>query len=179
MFTVINGLINPCCYQFYFKKNKHVFAYSALPEYWHGAGCWNHPLWKTRSQVSCIVNTIVVDIGNHGNDLVQVLAPDRTTGSCVYHHFLDFCSKQIYNDLNLQSYNQDLECWIHESILFYFSGWRLRKRYFLIKDKTQPKEKFLLSWVSLVRPSDLTTSIISWINQSWRSCYLILDWFVA
>uniref|UniRef100_A0A8C1RI08 PX domain containing serine/threonine kinase n=1 Tax=Cyprinus carpio TaxID=7962 RepID=A0A8C1RI08_CYPCA len=28
-------------------------------------------------------------------------------------------------------------------------GWRLRKRYFLVKDKDQPKDKQVLSWVSL------------------------------
>ncbi|XP_061584323.1 PX domain-containing protein kinase-like protein [Cololabis saira] len=28
-------------------------------------------------------------------------------------------------------------------------GWRIRKRYFLVKNKTQPKERYLLSWVDL------------------------------
>lgn len=28
-------------------------------------------------------------------------------------------------------------------------GWRIRKRYFMIKNKEQPKEKYLLSWVDL------------------------------
>lgn len=31
-----------------------------------------------------------------------------------------------------------------------FIGWRLRKRYFLVKDKDQPKEKQVLSWVSFI-----------------------------
>lgn len=30
-----------------------------------------------------------------------------------------------------------------------FSGWRIRKKYFLIKNKEQPKERYLLSWVSM------------------------------
>ncbi|TRY87284.1 hypothetical protein DNTS_022257, partial [Danionella cerebrum] len=30
-----------------------------------------------------------------------------------------------------------------------YTGWRLRKRYFLVKDKAQPKEKLVLSWVDL------------------------------
>lgn len=29
-----------------------------------------------------------------------------------------------------------------------FSGWRIRKKYFLIKNKELPKEQYLLSWVS-------------------------------
>ncbi|XP_037347193.2 PX domain-containing protein kinase-like protein isoform X3 [Pungitius pungitius] len=29
------------------------------------------------------------------------------------------------------------------------NGWRIRKKYFLIKNKEQPKERFLLSWVDL------------------------------
>lgn len=32
--------------------------------------------------------------------------------------------------------------------LFVFLGWRIRKKYFLIKNKEQPKERYLLSWVS-------------------------------
>lgn len=28
------------------------------------------------------------------------------------------------------------------------SGWRIRKKYFLVKNKEQPKERYLLSWVS-------------------------------
>uniref|UniRef100_A0A3B4YAP9 PX domain containing serine/threonine kinase n=1 Tax=Seriola lalandi dorsalis TaxID=1841481 RepID=A0A3B4YAP9_SERLL len=34
-------------------------------------------------------------------------------------------------------------------MLFVVSGWRIRKKYFLIKNKEQPKERYLLSWVDL------------------------------
>lgn len=32
----------------------------------------------------------------------------------------------------------------------FFTGWRLRKRYFLVKNKEQPKERQVLSWVSSI-----------------------------
>lgn len=32
--------------------------------------------------------------------------------------------------------------------LCFLSGWRIRKKYFLVKNKEQPKERYLLSWVS-------------------------------
>lgn len=35
-------------------------------------------------------------------------------------------------------------------LMFFFIGWRLRKRYFLVKDKDQPKDKQVLSWVSFI-----------------------------
>lgn len=28
-------------------------------------------------------------------------------------------------------------------------GWRIRKKYFLVRNKEQPKERYLLSWVSI------------------------------
>ena len=37
------------------------------------------------------------------------------------------------------------------AMAFYsFAGWRIRKKYFAVKDTTNPKQKYLLSWVSVI-----------------------------
>lgn len=47
---------------------------------------------------------------------------------------------------------------INKMMHFFLSGWRLRKRYFLVKNKEQPKERQVLSWVSSVSNSNMQMS---------------------
>uniref|UniRef100_A0A8C6MEU2 PX domain containing serine/threonine kinase like n=1 Tax=Nothobranchius furzeri TaxID=105023 RepID=A0A8C6MEU2_NOTFU len=47
-------------------------------------------------------------------------------------------------------------------------GWRIRKKYFLVKSKEQPKERYLLSWVN-----DYTSFVISLLFQSPYFCPLL------
>lgn len=47
-----------------------------------------------------------------------------------------------------------------------FSGWRIRKKYFLIKNKEQPKERYLLTWVSTIEVSTCDTVLL--FNTKWK-----------
>ncbi|KTF83722.1 hypothetical protein cypCar_00026966 [Cyprinus carpio] len=52
------------------------------------------------------------------------------------HHILSSC-ELVKKFLDTNNYSAN------------YTGWRLRKRYFLVKDKDQPKDKQVLSWVDL------------------------------
>ena len=45
-----------------FRKHKYKFTLSIIFQHWDGAGSWNPSSWKTKTSVSCIVNTTVADV---------------------------------------------------------------------------------------------------------------------
>lgn len=53
-------------------------------------------------------------------------------------------------------------------------GWRIRKKYFLVKNKEQPKERYLLSWVGTApTPERLCRSSASETRPLAASCYWV------
>ena len=45
----------------HFRQHENILAFLIIPEHWEGTDSWNQSTWKTRTHLSCIVNTMVAD----------------------------------------------------------------------------------------------------------------------
>ena len=45
----------------FLQKHENMFTFSIISQHWDATGSWNPSLWKTRTRLFCIVNTMGAD----------------------------------------------------------------------------------------------------------------------